>query len=107
MACTYKYKGETYDKAAMLSKIIRDNIYVEGDKLAAQKWIEEKLGNQHVEFVAGLIEGDAFGQFTSDGTILLSENFEKGTEYHEAFHRVWQTMLTPKERSVIESEISE
>jgi len=107
MACTYKYKGETYDKAAMLSKIIKDNIYVEGDKLAAQKWIEEKLGNQHVEFVAGLIEGDAFGQFTSDGTILLSENFEKGTEYHEAFHRVWQTMLTPQERSVIESEISE
>lgn len=106
MACTYKYKGETYDKAAMLSKIIKDNIYVEGDKLEAQKWIQEKLGNQHVEFVAGLIEGDAFGQFTSDGRILLSENFESGTEYHEAFHRVWQTMLSQAERDAIESEVS-
>jgi hypothetical protein len=39
------------------------------------------------------VKGDAWGAF-SDGTIYLNSNAEKGTEYHEAFHGVFRTVLT-------------
>ena len=52
-----------------------------------------------VEFVKGLIAGEAVGQFTEDGRILLSsDNYVTGAEYHEAFHRVWRRFLTDAQR---------
>lgn len=107
MTCQYLYDGKQYSRPEIIKKILDENLYIQGNKLAAEKWLKEKLGDdQVVQWVSTLVDGKAFGQFTKDGTILLSELFEHGTEYHEAFHRVWQTFLTPKERNAIVKELN-
>lgn len=61
--------------------------------------------NVSVETITGkLIDGIADGQLTSDGRILLSDLAEEGTEYHEAFHRVSQFLLTKEERENLYNE---
>ena len=57
------------------------------------------FSDRNVTLVTGLIQEHGYGAFTQDGRILLSNLSEKGTEYHEAFHRVWRRFLTPVERA--------
>lgn len=107
MTCQYVFKGESYSRPEIIKKIQDENLHIIGNKMAAGKWLKEKLGDdQIVQWVSTLIDGRSFGQFQKDGTILLSELFEKGTEYHEAFHRVWQTFLSPQERKAILAELN-
>jgi predicted NAD-dependent protein-ADP-ribosyltransferase YbiA (DUF1768 family) len=77
--------------------------YKKADMDKATKFLEEKLGMTADEIVrvTGLIDNDNFGRMTTDGTILLSDLMEVGTEYHEAFHRVWNFYLTPEERQAV------
>lgn len=107
LKCSYIYEGKTYTRPEIIKKIQDENLHIKGNKMAAEKWLKEKLGDdQVIQWVSTLVDGRTFGQFQKDGTILLSELFEKGTEYHEAFHRVWQTFLSPKERKSILAELN-
>ncbi len=83
------------------NKLSKPLEYKKGDFTKAEKYLREKLGMSANEIVRvqGLVDGNAFGKILKDGKILLSESFEEGTEYHEAFHRVWNFYLTPEERS--------
>jgi len=69
----------------------------------ATKFLQEKLGMTADEIVrvSGLVDGKSFGRMVKDGKILLSDLMEVGTEYHEAFHRVWNFYLTPEERKAV------
>ena len=53
----------------------------------------EKFADEEVSMIVGLIQGEGYGAFTTDGKILLSDIAETGTEYHEAFHRVWRMYI--------------
>ena len=77
--------------------------YVKGNLDAATKFLQEKLGMTTDEIVRvnSLIDGKSFGRMLNDGKILLSNLMEVGTEYHEAFHRVWNFYLTPAERQTV------
>ena len=72
-----------------------------GDIQKAEKYLIEKLGMTANEItrVQGLVDGNAFGKMLKNGKMILSEELEEGTEYHEAFHRVWNFYLTPQERN--------
>lgn len=87
------------DRKATLSK----PGYVKANLDAATKFLQEKLGMTADEIVrvTGLIDNDNFGRMTTDGKILLSDLMEVGSEYHEAFHRVWNFYLTPEERKTV------
>lgn len=54
--------------------------------------------------VAGLIDGKAFGKFTKNGQVLISDAATAGTVYHEAFHVVSNLYLTPKEQETLHDE---
>lgn len=106
MACEFKFQGKYLTKEQALDKIKEQNIYVKGEETQARKWLNEKLGltEKEVSFVKGLIDGKAFGRFLSDGKILLSDKLEQGSEFHEAFHRVFNNYLTPGERIALRKE---
>lgn len=106
MACEFKFQGKYLTKEQALDRIKEQNIYVKGEETQARKWLNEKLGltEKEVSFVKGLIDGKAFGRFLSDGKILLSDKFEQGSEFHEAFHRVFNNYLTPGERIALRKE---
>lgn len=58
----------------------------------------EKFADEEVSMVVGLIQGEGYGAFTTDGKILLSDLAETSTEYHEAFHRVWRMYVPGSKR---------
>lgn len=73
------------------------------------KWLRKVLPQlseqDRVKVVEGLIQVAengpvAWGMF-SDGIVTLSDIAAEGTEYHEAFHVVFNLMLTPREREVL------
>ena len=77
--------------------------YEVGNFEEARAWLKEKLGEEiAVRIHKGLIKAKgnkrAFAKILRDG-FLLSDRFEVGTEYHEAFHRVSLFYLTPEERA--------
>ena len=66
------------------------------------KWLRNKLPKENVHVVDSLIKvissgEEAFGQTRSD-MIILSRAAEYGTAFHEAFHRVSLSLLTPEQR---------
>ena len=77
--------------------------YKKGDVDKAIKFLQEKLNmtTDEVSKVIGLIDNNIFGKMTTDGRILLSDLMEVGSEYHEAFHRVWNFYITPEERLTV------
>jgi hypothetical protein len=92
----------------------RINPYHKGDKYEVWnkkqelKWLRSKLGHLRVRTLNGLINiartgKTAFGQFKWD-LITLSSIAEKGSTYHEAFHRVSLLYLTSAEREAIYKE---
>jgi len=69
------------------------------------KWLRSKLPNENVHVIDNLINimssgQEAFGQ-TREDMIILSRAAEFGTAYHEAFHRVSLSLLTPEQRQEI------
>ena len=87
--------------------ILTSKQYKKGDQNEARTWLNDKLGlkeQSDYEFVTGLIEQNSFGQFTKDARILLDPLFEKGTEYHEGFHRVFRMYLTNEQRQSLYNE---
>lgn len=109
MACEFTYKGDTYSREEIIDKIKDENLYVEGNYSKEKQWLEDKLGlneDKDFELIKGLMESGSFGKFMEDGKILLSENFEQGTSYHEAFHRVFNMYLSDNERSILRAEFN-
>lgn len=106
MACKFEYKNNTYTKEGILDVIKSENIYVKGDVNKEAQWIKDKLGlsDHEISIVKGLIDNQAFGRFLQDGRILLSEDLEVGTAYHEVFHRVFNNYLTTSERIALQKE---
>jgi hypothetical protein len=64
----------------------------------------QKFADEEVSMVVGLIQGEGYGAFTTDGKILLSDLAETGTEYHEAFHRVWRMYIPTSKRAELIAE---
>jgi predicted NAD-dependent protein-ADP-ribosyltransferase YbiA (DUF1768 family) len=95
----FKKFAQNKDRKASLGK----PGYVKGNLDAAAKFLQENLGmtTDEIVRVTGLIDNDNFGRMTTDGKIILSDLMEVGTEYHEAFHRVWNFYLTPEERQTV------
>lgn len=62
----------------------------------AQKWFKKTFGNLDIKVVNGLIKKKNLGASTRDA-IWLSKQADAGTEYHEAFHRVYNYLLTQRE----------
>jgi hypothetical protein len=89
-----------YDKliTPLLNQVKPKTKVADMDK--ATKFLQEKLGmtTDEIVRVSGLVDGKSFGRMLKDGKILLSDLMEVGTEYHEAFHRVWNFYLTSEER---------
>lgn len=77
------------------------------DKQKETKWLASVLPNlstdEHFQIVSGLIRiaesstpDYAYGQFKR-GVIIISDQAARGTVYHEAFHAVTHTLLSPQE----------
>ena len=70
----------------------------------ATKWLQEKLGitPEITQSVVDVTEAGhaVVGRITED-SILLSELAPEGTEYHEAWHRVSQLLISGKQRKKI------
>ena len=64
----------------------------------------QKFADEDVQMVVGLIGGEGYGAFTEDGKILLSDLTSAGTEYHEAFHRVWRMYIPTSKRAELIAE---
>ena len=58
-----------------------------------------------VTIVQGLIQGRDFGYFTRTGEILLSDEAQRGTIFHEAFHGITYKLLSPVERAILYNEV--
>ena len=101
MACTYVYKGKKYTEYQILQLIRSGNVQITTSVESARKWLRDTLGmtDDEIEVVKGLIDGDAYGMLENDASILLSDQMTEGTERHEAFHRVFRTMLSPEKRA--------
>jgi hypothetical protein len=99
------------EEDAPFAHLARLGTYEKADVDKAIKYLQKVFGKDvAVEKVNKLIEvatktGNrmAWGTFTRD-VIRLSESMEKGTEYHEAFHRVSLLYLSPEQRSIIHGE---
>lgn len=81
-------------------------VYKTWDSKQELEWFNKTIGDNQelVKRVKGLIDGRAFGQFTGD-LIYISEQAEAGTLYHEAFHRVFNLLLTPQEVNSLYNEV--
>ena len=58
-----------------------------------------------VNIVQGLIQGRDFGYFTKTGEILLSNEAQRGTIFHEAFHGIAYKFLSKEERVELYNEV--
>jgi len=67
------------------------------DVKAFTAWMKENLPQIPVNIVTKLIHGKAWGMFYN-GAITLYDKAEIGTGFHEAFHGVWDSFLTWKEK---------
>lgn len=111
----YKDHGETDKSARDINtrspfrlKSYASNNYKKIDIDKEVKWLKKKLPKEKVHVIDDLINvarsGDqAFGLVRKD-SIILSKSAEVGTAYHEAFHRVSLSLLTPEQRQAVYSE---
>lgn len=77
--------------------------YVKENIAEMQEWFNKKFPGEQFTITKGLIDGDAFGEYSSAATKLY-EGAEQGTGYHEAFHKVTQEYLTTKQRASLYDE---
>lgn len=73
-------------------------IDIEQAKSRLKKILPSWISTQFVDTISNNLGENnvAWGKFIND-VIYLSKFAEKGTEYHEAFHAVFRTILTPSE----------
>lgn len=70
-----------------------------------EKWFRDNISTTlPFRKVAGLIENGAFGRFTSNGEILISDAATAGTGYHEAFHVVSNLYLSADQQTNLYNE---
>jgi len=96
MACTYNYKGTQYTQEEYI-ELLKESNKTLNDEISH---IKELLPNAPVNIVNGLLQipgGFAEGVFDKN-MIILSDEAESGTAYHEAFHYVSQLYLSPEGR---------
>lgn len=73
------------------------------DKIGARKWLEKTLGiDTNVQILDSIIDVTSsgmqvVGRVTED-SILLYKDAPSGTQYHEAWHRVSQLLISEKQR---------
>ncbi len=105
--CKYSYKGKLYTRYQIIKLIKDEKLYPITNVDSAKNWLKDTLGmsDHQIEVVKGLIDGKSFGRVLTDGNILLSDEMIEGTEYHEAFHRVFNFFLTDTERQDILNEV--
>ena len=80
---------------------------------AEMKWFNENMpkdskGNPIVDIsmIRGLIDGKAFGKFTKDGNILLSDLLNTpGIVYHESWHAITRRFISPEQRYALYDEV--
>lgn len=107
MACIYTFKGRQYNEEEFRA-LMGSGFYVATVESAKQDLADifgESFSENETEFTIGLINGNAFGQFRTDGSILLSSDQISGTQYHEAFHRVWRMYATEAQKQSVLNEI--
>ena len=101
--------GGKRKKGPKLREIATANSYTLWDKNKEVAWLNRVLPqlNQEgrIQFVKGLIKvaengPEAWGSF-GDGIMTLSDIAAEGTAYHEAFHVVFDLMLTEEEKKNI------
>ena len=85
----------------------KDRIIFAEAKANVAAMFGQKFADSEVDLVVGLIQEEGYGAFTQDGKILLSNQAEAGTEYHEAFHRVWRRFTSPFERNQLIAEFEQ
>ena len=78
---------------------VTDPQYRVHDKAKVEKDLKRMFGDTYqATFLSDLISKGLHG-YMQNGAIVLDENAEEGTHYHEAFHLFTQHALTVKERS--------
>lgn len=79
-----------------------------GNAVQGREWIRKVLGEQPVSIVNGLLkvneQGDMANGAFSNGMVILSNMMSRGTEFHEAFHAVFNLYLNAEERMPILAE---
>ena len=86
---------ERYQKGLLVNEADRMN------PKQATEWLQKTLGitPEIVQSVIDITEaGQAVVGRVTEDSILLSELAPEGTEYHEAWHRVSQLLISPKKR---------
>ena len=59
-----------------------------------------------LDMVKGLIDGKAFGKFTKDGNILISDLLNTpGIVYHESWHAITRRFISPEQRYALYDEV--
>ena len=77
------------------------------------KWFNDNMpkdenGNPivNIEIIRGLIDGKAFGKFTKDGNILLSNVLNtEGIVYHESWHAITRKFISKDSRFAMYNEV--
>lgn len=66
----------------------------------------ERIIGKNVDYqtTKTLVEGDNYGAFLRNGSVIISDLATEGTSYHEAFHVVSQLYLNDKQRSELYSD---
>ena len=69
---------------------------------------KDSKGNNlfEIDLIKGLIDGKAYGKFTKDGNILLSELMSTpGVLYHESWHAITRKLISPEQRYALYDEV--
>ena len=92
------------------TKLVTTPKYTKADTMAEVAWLYDVLGltENDIQVLQDVIKiasngTKAMGVMTAD-SILLWENMEEGTAYHEAFHRVSLMLLSKQERERVYNE---
>ena len=68
-----------------------------------EAWFKERFPSVPFQVVQNIIDNRAEGMFSEAG-VTLWEGASEGTTYHEAYHVVEETMLTPEQKENIDKE---
>jgi hypothetical protein len=90
-----KYKGN-----------VPSMFYLAPDVAKAKAWVEERFGENSVSIFesAQIIGDETVHGYVENGLMHLWSAAEVGTEYHEAYHLVFRTMLSESQREALYAE---
>jgi hypothetical protein len=70
------------------------------NETAAKAWFEDKVGSSNKIKIKKILDNGAWGRFV-DNSIILSEEGDTDTIYHEAFHYITELYFRPNELAKI------